>query len=195
MREQLFTVCDTTDVDASWRIWSRESLILAVMWVGANSPCAPSDWEAGVDRINRMNCADDFDVTNSGFFVNSALAPVLRFRRRFMSVCNVLKGIKTHAVTDTRVAAFWHRRHAVAKMGPNGPITLFEPGTHWIPPDLHRIYKWAMDASALLNEFVLKVLHSWQTARLQACYMVCKPRLPKRVWDIGPTGSYRCPRS
>ena len=30
------------------------------------------------------------------FFVNSSLAPVFRFRRRFVSVCNVLKGIKVH---------------------------------------------------------------------------------------------------
>ena len=55
------------------------------------------------DRIYRMDHADEFDVTNSGFFVNSYLAPVLRFRRRFMSVCNVFKDIKTHGFTDTRV--------------------------------------------------------------------------------------------
>ena len=35
------------------------------------------------DRICRMDRADDFDVTNSGFFVHSSLAPVLRFRRGF----------------------------------------------------------------------------------------------------------------
>ena len=43
------------------------------------------------DRLYRMDHADEFDVTSSGFFVTSSLAPVLRFRRRFMSVCNVSK--------------------------------------------------------------------------------------------------------
>ena len=41
-----------------------------------------------------MTRADEFDVTHSGFFVNSSLAPVLRVRRRILSVCDVLKGIK-----------------------------------------------------------------------------------------------------
>ena len=54
------------------------------------------------------------------------------------------------------------------KVGPTGPITSFEPWTHWIPPDFHGFYKWAMDAVALLNVFVLKVVHTRQTARLQA---------------------------
>ena len=34
------------------------------------------------DRIYRIDRADDFDVTHSGFFVNSSLAFVLRFRRK-----------------------------------------------------------------------------------------------------------------
>ena len=34
------------------------------------------------DRIYRMDHADEFNVTNSGFFVDSSLAPVLRFRRK-----------------------------------------------------------------------------------------------------------------
>ena len=49
---------------------------------------------------------------------------------------------------------------------PAGPVTSFEPWTHWIPPDLHGFYKWAMDTLALLNEFVLKAVHHRQTARL-----------------------------
>ena len=111
-----------------------------------------------------MDHADEFDVTNSGFFVNSSLAPVLRFRRWFMSVCNVLNGIKTHGFTDTRVAAVWHRWTAVTKMGTTCLITSFEPWTHWVPPNLRGFYKWAMDALALFNEFILKVVHSRQTA-------------------------------
>ena len=85
------------------------------------------------DRIYRTDRADEFDVTNSGFFINSSLAPVHRFRRRFISVCNVLKGIKTSGVTNARTSALWYRLAAVTKMGPIGPITSFEPGTHWIP--------------------------------------------------------------
>ena len=120
------------------------------------------------DRIYRIDRADDFGATHSGFFVNSSLAPVLRFRRRFVSVCNVLKGIKVHGFSETRVLALWHRWRAVVRMGPTGPVTSFEPWTHWIPPDLHGFYKWAMDTLALLNEFVLKVVHHCQIARLQA---------------------------
>ena len=110
------------------------------------------------DRIHRVDRADEFDVTHSGFFINSSLAPVLRFRRRFVSVCNVLKGIKLHGFLETRVVALWCRWRAVVRMGLTGPVTSFEPWTHWIPPDLHGFYKWAMDTFALLNEFVLKVV-------------------------------------
>ena len=46
------------------------------------------------DRIHRVDRADEFDVTHSGFFLNSSLAPVLRFRRSFVSVCNVLKRLR-----------------------------------------------------------------------------------------------------
>ena len=119
------------------------------------------------DRIYHVDRADEFDVTHFGFFLNSSLAPVLRFRRSFVSVCNVLKGIKLHGFSEARVAALWCRWRAVVRMGP-GPVTSFEPWTHWIPPDLHGFYKWAMDTLAILNEFVLKVVHHRQTSRLQA---------------------------
>ena len=99
------------------------------------------------------------------FFLNSSLAPVLRFRRSFVSVCNVLKGIKIHGFSEARVAALWCRWRAVVRMGPTGPVTSFDPWTHWIPPDLHGFYKWAMDTLALLNEFVLKVVRNRQTSR------------------------------
>ena len=42
------------------------------------------------DRIYHVDRADQLDVTHSGFFLNSSLAPVLRFRRSFVSVCSVL---------------------------------------------------------------------------------------------------------
>ena len=42
------------------------------------------------DRIYHVDRSDGFDVTHFGFFLNSSLAPVLRFRRSFVSVCNAL---------------------------------------------------------------------------------------------------------
>ena len=87
------------------------------------------------DRICRIDRADEFDVTHSGFFLNSSLAPVLRFRRSFVSVCNVLKGIKVHGFSETRVLALWHRWRAVVRIllalsprsspGPIGPLLIF----------------------------------------------------------------------
>ena len=74
-----------------------------------------------------------FDVTSSGFFINSSLAPVLRFRRRFKSVCNVLKDTGTRGFADTWMTAQWNRWAVVTQMGPTGPITSLEPWTNWIP--------------------------------------------------------------
>ena len=113
VREQLFIACNPADVDASWLLWSREaeaSLARAYLSAGGPSLSTSSSYvDRGQlslrtmrlggrcrDRIYRIDRADEFDVTSSGFFVNSSLAPVLRFRRRFVSVCNVLKGIKLH---------------------------------------------------------------------------------------------------
>ena len=185
VREQLFSACDSSDVDASWHLWSREPeacLARAYLTAGGPALLSPGSYVGKGqlssrtkrlggrcrDRIYRMNRADEFNVTHSGFFVNSSLAPVLRFWRRFVSVCYVLKGIKVHGFSETRVIALWHRFCAVVRMGPTGPVTSFEPWTHWIPPDLHGFCKWAVDTLALLNEFVLKVVHHRQTARLQA---------------------------
>ena len=83
------------------------------------------------------------------FFLKSSLAPVLRFRRSFVSVCNVLKGIKLDGFSEARVAALGHRWRAVVRLGPTGPVTSFDPWTPWIPPDLHGFYQWAMDTLAI----------------------------------------------
>ena len=103
-------------------LWDRGQLSLRTMRLGGR--CR--------DRIYRIDRADEFDVTHSGFFINSSLAPVLRFRRIFVSVCNVLKGIKLQGFSEARVTALWHRWRAVVRMGPTGPVTSFEPWTHWI---------------------------------------------------------------
>ena len=185
VRAQLFHLCNYPDVDSSWPLWSREaeaSLARAYLaaggpplsnlssYVGRGSLSIFSMRLGGPchDRIYHVDRADEFDVTHSGFFLNSSLAPVLRFRRSFVSVCNVLKGIKLHGFSEARIAALGHRWRAVVRLGPTGPVTSFDPWTHWIPPDLHGFYKWAMDTLALLNEFVLKVVRHRQTSRFQA---------------------------
>ena len=61
------------------------------------------------DRIYHVDRSDEFDVTHFGYFLNSSLAPVLRFRRSFVSVCNVLKGIRKHGFTEARVSALEQR--------------------------------------------------------------------------------------
>ena len=60
------------------------------------------------DRIYHVDRSDEY----------SSLAPVLRFRRSFVSVCNVLKGIKLHGFSEARVAALWCRWRAVVRLGP-----------------------------------------------------------------------------
>ena len=204
VREQLLIACNSPDVDASWLLWSREAeASLARAYLSAGGPSlsnAGSYVGRGQlslrtmrlggrcrDRIYRIDRADKFDVTHSGFFVNSSLAPVLRFRRRFVSVCNVLKGINLHAFSETTVIALWHRWRAVVRMSPTGPVTSFEPWTHWIPPDLHGFYKWAMDTLALLNEFVLKVVRHRLTSRSIAWSNWIREDLASRPYKwLGP---------
>ena len=175
-------MCNSPDVDSSWLLWSREaeaSVARAHLSAGGPPVSSPSSYVGHDslsiysmrlggrchDRIYHVDRSDEFDVTHFGLFLNSSLAPVLRFRRSFVSVCNVLKGIKLHGFSEARVAALWCRWRAVVRMGPTGPVTSFDPWTHWIPPDLHGFYKWAMDALALLNAFVLKVVRHRQTSR------------------------------
>ena len=66
-------------------------------------------------------------------------------------------------------------------MGPTGPVNSLDPWTHWIPPDLHGFYKWALDTLALLNEFVLKVVRHRQTSRFQAPYQWLRPEFVPRA--------------
>ena len=182
VREELFRLCSSPDVDSSWLLWSREAeASLARAYLSAFGPLLsnPSSYVGRGslsiysmrlggrchDRTYRVDRSDEFDVTHFGFFLNSSLAPVLRFRRCFVSVCTVLKGIKRHGFSEARVAALEHRWRAVVRLGPTGPVTSFEPWSSWIPPDLHGFYKWAMDSLALLNEFILCVVRHRQSSR------------------------------
>ena len=196
----------TDDVDASWQIRSSEaeaSLIRAYHSAGGpalakhcssvgrgrKQLCTKRLGSRFQDRIYRTDHADEFDVTHSGFFINSSLAPVLRFRRRLKSIYKVLEGTRANGFSDTRMTALWDRWSAVTRMGPTGPITSFEPWTDWILPDLHGFCKWVLDACSLLNDFVTQVARDRQASRFQAWsnwirqdlsshphkYLVCKP--------------------
>ena len=107
VRTNLFRLCNFSDVDSSWLLWSREaeaSLSRAYLAAGGPPLSNPGSYVGRGslsictmrlggrchDRIHRNDRADEFDVAHSGFFLNSSLAPVLRFRRSFVSVCNVL---------------------------------------------------------------------------------------------------------
>ena len=110
VREELARLCSSPDVDSSWLLWSKEaeaSLARAYLSAGGPPLSSPSSYVGRGslsiyslrlggrchDRIYHVDRSDEFDVTHFGFFLNSSLAPVLRFRRSFVSVCNVLKGI------------------------------------------------------------------------------------------------------
>ena len=107
IREQLFRLCNSPDVDSSWLLWSRgaeASLARAYLSAGGPPLSNPSSYVGRGslsiyamrlggrchDRIYHVDRSDEFDVTHFGFFLNLSLAPVLRFRRSFVSVCNVL---------------------------------------------------------------------------------------------------------
>ena len=126
VRTHLFRLCNSSDVDSSWLLSSREAeASLARAYLVAGGPhlsnpgscvgrgslsiCTMRLGGRCHDRIHRVDRADEFDFTHSGFFLNSSLAPVLRFRRSFVSVCNVLKGIKLQGFSEARVAALEHR--------------------------------------------------------------------------------------
>ena len=140
-----FRLCNSPDVDSSWLLWSREAeASLAGAYLSAGGPplSNPRSYVGRGslsietmrlggrchDRIYHVDRADQFDVNHSGFFLNSSLAPVLRFRRSFVSVCNVLTGIRLHGLSEAKVAALWCRWRKVVRMGPTGPVTSFDPG-------------------------------------------------------------------
>ena len=56
----------------------------------------------GSSKLYRVSQGDEVDVHCAQYFVGSSLAPVLLFRRRLKSVVDVLKGIRSRGVTQSR---------------------------------------------------------------------------------------------
>ena len=129
------------------------------------------------DRIHRTDRADEFDVAHSGFFLNSSLA--LRFRRSFVSVCNVLKGIKLRGFSESRISALEYRWQAVVRLGPTGPVTSLEPWTHWIVLKVvrHRQSSRCQAWSNWIREDLTSRPYQWLRPEFvpPAPYLVCKP--------------------
>ena len=82
VRELLRDVCVGNDDDASWNLWSQEaeaSLTRAYQTVGGPALLVEG---AYLCAQGGLGSADPYDVANAGFFINSSLSPILRFRRR-----------------------------------------------------------------------------------------------------------------
>ena len=94
VREQLFRLCNSPDVDSSWLLWSREteaSLARAYLSAGGPPLSYPGSYVGRGslsiytmrlggrchDRIYHVDRADEFDVTHSGFLLNSSRATSL----------------------------------------------------------------------------------------------------------------------
>ena len=147
VRTNLFRLCNSSDVDSSWLLWSREdgvslfvlilllvafpSRILVVLLDKALFPFAPCVW-AGAAMIVPivLMVLLSLMLPILVFFSNSSLALVLRFRRSFVFVCNVLKSMKLHFFYKTRVAALGYCWQAVVRLGLTGPVTSLERWTH-----------------------------------------------------------------
>ena len=74
----------------------------------------------GSSRLYRISQGDEVNVHCSQYFVSSPLAAVFIFRRRFTSVADVLKGIKSKGFTQSRWDALLGYWRAVCRHGPCG---------------------------------------------------------------------------
>ena len=71
----------------------------------------------GSSRLYRISQSDEVDKHCTQFFVNSSLSPVLLFRRRLKSVADVLKGIRSKGLTQSRWDALIRCWDAVCRHG------------------------------------------------------------------------------
>ena len=88
------------------------------------------------------------DAHSAHSFLNSSLAPVIQFRRRIMSVLDVLGGIRQMVLLKLGGACGTRCFHGLTR-----PIQTFVPWTHWVPADLHGFFKSVVDGMELLNLF------------------------------------------
>ena len=92
--------------------------------------------------------------------MHCAQSPVVLFRRRLMSVSDVLKGIRSKGFYSVSVGCSFGFWEAVCRHGPCGPISSLEPWDRWVLADLHGFYKWVFDSLELLNDFLKQVVVS-----------------------------------
>ena len=168
------------DVDASWQIWSKEaeaSLVRAnhtasgPALTGPRSctaiyPSALGGWGVGVRNESTALIMPMSLMLQLWVLHQLVACPRLRFRRRFKSDCNVVKGITTHGFAGASMSALWYRWAAVTKMGPSGPITSFEPWTRWIPQTSMGFTSVSWTLFSIRNEFLFKVVHCGQNTSL-----------------------------
>ena len=119
-REQLRRTCDDNNVDDAWinvddawNLWSRKAeagILRACEAAGGPALAGPSRLDRRCkDRLHCTDHAEPVDVATAGFFINSTLSPVLRFRRRMKLVGDVVKGMKNHGFTEDRWTALSKR--------------------------------------------------------------------------------------
>ena len=90
----------------------------------------------GSSRLYRISQGDEVNVHCAQYFVSSPLAPVLIFRRRFTSVADVLKGIKSKGFTQSRwdaLLGYWSCMSSWSVWF----LSSLHPWDNWVPPDLH----------------------------------------------------------
>ena len=92
----------------------------------------------GSSKSYCVSQGDEVDVASAQHFVNSSVAPVLLFRRRFKSVADVLEGIRQNGFSQGRWDALLRRWKAVCDQVPCGPLRSL---VHWVLPDLHKFCK------------------------------------------------------
>ena len=118
-------------------------------------------------RLYRVSHGDDVDKHCAQYFVNSALSPVLLFRRRIESVAAVLEGIRSKGFSQSWWNALLGNWSAVCRHGPCGPLSSLHPWDSGIPSDLHGFYKWVFDSLELLNDFLKQVVVSRRDVRVR----------------------------
>ena len=155
VRERLFHLCNSPDVDSSWLLWSREAeASLARAYLSGGGPplsnpgsyvgrgslsiCTMRSGGRCHDRIYHVDRADEFDVTHSGIFPELFSCTCSSLSDAASSLCVMyLRVLSYMAFQRPGLLLYGIVGGAVVRLGPTGLVTSFDPWTHWIPPDLH----------------------------------------------------------